>query len=77
MEIRHGFLDFFKNKERDMKVVDPVKSTKAKQNDKFVLALRLGKLTIFEVSYDVSDQEFRFELLNLAIIHKKAKKTEK
>ena len=54
-------------------IVNPIKSTKQKQGDKFILELRLGKLTILELSYDISEKEFRFEILNLAIKSKKKK----
>ena len=50
-----------------MKVINPIKSTKQKQNDKFLLEFRIGKLTILEFSFDVSDRKFRLEILNVAI----------
>ena len=36
-----------------------------KQNDKIIFILRLGILTIFEISFDKSDKYFKFLLLNL------------
>ena len=56
-----------------MEFVSPLKSLKSKQNDKFVLELRLGKLTIVEFSYDFSKKSFRLELFNLAIQSEKKK----
>ena len=55
-------------------IKDPVKSFERKQNDKFTLELRLGKITILEISYDVSDKRFVFNLLSLLIIDTKKKK---
>ena len=49
-------------------IVDPVKSFQSKQNDKFVVELRLGKLTVLEISYDVSEKKFVLNLLSLLII---------
>jgi hypothetical protein len=60
-----------------MKIINPIKSTQSKQNDKFNLEFRIGKLTFLELSYDVSDAEFRFEILNIPIVHNFKKKEEK
>jgi hypothetical protein len=38
-----------------------------KQVDKFEITLRLSILTIFEVSYDISDKKFKLVLLNYGI----------
>ena len=38
-----------------------------KQVDKFEITLRLSILTIFELSYDISDKKFRLVLLNYGI----------
>ena len=56
------------------KVKNPIKSFKKKQNDKFVLELRLGKITILEISYDVSDKRFIFNLLSVLIVDTEKKK---
>ena len=48
-------------------VVNPVKSTKQKQGDKICLEIRFGKLTVLEISYDISRKSFRLEVLNFAI----------
>ena len=55
-------------------IKNPVKSFKAKQNDRFALELRLGKFTILELSYDISDKRFVFNLLSLLIIDTKKSK---
>jgi hypothetical protein len=39
--------------------------SEAKQDDKICLKLRLGKLTIIEISSDFSDNYLRFIFLNL------------
>ena len=38
-----------------------------KQVDKFEITLRLSILTIFEISYDISDKKFKLVLLNYGI----------
>ena len=38
-----------------------------KQVDKFEITLRLSILTIFDLSYDISDKKFRLVLLNYGI----------
>ncbi|MCK4260035.1 MAG: hypothetical protein KAX49_13735 [Halanaerobiales bacterium] len=58
-----------------MELINPVKSFKQKQGDKFVIELRFGKLTILEISYDHSLRNFRIELFNVAIVN--SKKVEK
>ena len=54
-------------------IKNPIKSFKTKQNDKFVIEIRFGKLTLLEVSYDVSDKHFVLNILSLLIIDKKKK----
>ena len=39
----------------------------AKQSDKVVFEIRLGKLTLFKFSVDGSKRKFRLTLLNLTI----------
>ena len=38
-----------------------------KQSDKFEITLRLSILTIFEISYDISDKKFKLVILNYGI----------
>jgi hypothetical protein len=38
-----------------------------KQADKFEITLRLSILTIFELSYDISEKKFKLVLLNYGI----------
>lgn len=39
----------------------------AKQNDKFLIEFRLGKLTVVELYYDKSKKHFRFLLFNFGV----------
>lgn len=52
-------------------------SSKIKQNDKINLTLRLGKLTILEIKYDISDNKFTFMLLNLGVSQDSKKEAKK
>lgn len=38
-----------------------------KQSDKFEITLRVSIITIFELSYDISDKKFKLVLLNYGI----------
>lgn len=38
-----------------------------KQTDKFEITLRLSIVTIFEISYDISDKKFKLVILNYGI----------
>lgn len=38
-----------------------------KQSDKFEITLRISIITIFELSYDISDKKFKLVLLNYGI----------
>lgn len=40
-----------------------------KQADKFEITLRLSIVTLFEFSYDISDKELKFIILNYGIQH--------
>jgi hypothetical protein len=37
---------------------------KAKHNDKFILKLRIGKLTVIDIIIDISSKLYQFTLLN-------------
>jgi hypothetical protein len=43
-------------------------SSNAKQTDKIALEVRIGSLTIFEFSVDVSINYFRLTVLNFSIV---------
>lgn len=55
--------------QQEMKKINSWKAFN-KQDDRYHLNLRLGKLTIFEIYYDVSDKEFRFMILNFGVGNK-------
>lgn len=42
--------------------------SKRKQNDRFLLELRLGKLTVIKVLVDVSDKHFELSLFNFSCV---------
>ena len=42
-------------------------SSNAKQTDKIALEVRIGSLTIFELSLDASSKSFRLTVLNFTI----------
>jgi len=39
-----------------------------KQNDRFLLELRLGKLTVFKLLFDISDKHYELVLINFGFI---------
>jgi|TARA_R100001594_G_scaffold62861_1_gene97234 hypothetical protein len=41
--------------------------SKAKQDDKFVIEIRLGKISVFEMYFDISDKKFTFGVFNFFI----------
>ena len=48
-------------------------SSKLKQADKFELTIRVSKLTILEVYYDLSDKKFKFVFMNMGTETEKKK----
>ncbi len=49
-----------------MKVINSWKAPN-KQNDKASILIRVGKLTIFEVYFDISKKEYRALLFNFGV----------
>jgi hypothetical protein len=49
-----------------MKVINSFKAIR-KQKDKFELVFRVSKLTIFEISIDLSSSVYKFVICNLGI----------
>jgi len=45
-------------------------SSKIKQNDKINITLRLGRATIVEIKYDISDKALRFIIAGFGIERK-------
>lgn len=55
--------------QQEMKKVNSWKAFN-KQDDRYHLNLRFGKLTVLEIYYDVSDKEFRFIVFNFGVSNK-------
>ena len=49
-----------------MKFINSWKSS-SKQNDKVLICLRIGKVTVFELSFDKSDKKFSLMILNIGL----------